>query len=329
MRKIKIKFVDFWSNYKPEERSICQLLSTKYELEFSDEPDYLFYGCFGHEHLSYNCVKIYIATECVEPDFNICDYAIGYSLLSYGDRYLYYPAAYEVGYRSSCELMLNKSEMTKEEYTNKEGFCSIVVSNGLNADKMRSLLIEEINKYKRVDSGGKYRNNVGGPVKDKIEFQSHYRFSIAAENTSFPGYVTEKIIESFASRTIPIYWGDPKACEIYNPEAFIDCTKFEKIDDIINEIKRIDENEEEYLKMVNACPVIDPTKWNYEERQKVLGDFLFYILDQDLLKAKRINVEAANRDYVSLLKDWRDAYKFSWQRLRKRINTVSRRRYWH
>lgn len=329
MKKIKIKFVDFWNNYIPEKRSIYQILSAKYEIVISDEPDYLFYGCFGYSHLNYNCVKIYVATECIEPDFNVCDYAIGYSLLSYGDRYLYYPAAYEIGYKTSCELMLNKDEVEQDDYNKKSGFCAIVVSNGLNSDKMRNRLIDEINKYKRVDSGGRYRNNVGKPVKDKIEFQSHYKFSIAAENMSSPGYVTEKIIESFASKTIPIYWGDPRACEIYNPKAFIDCTKYSNIEEVVREIKRIDENEDEYFEMVNACPVNDPLKWNYEERQKVLGQFLFNIMEQDLSKAKRVNCEAANKDYLLLMKDWRDAYKYSWQRFRKRIQTIARRRYWH
>lgn len=329
MKKIKVKFVDFWNNYIPEKRSIYQILSSKYEVEISDEPDYLFYGCFGHSHLDYNCIKIYVATECVEPDFNICDYAIGYSLLSYGDRYLYYPAAYEIGYKNSCERMLSKDKINRADYDEKKGFCAIVVSNGLNSDKMRNALIDEISKYKTVDSGGRYRNNVGGPVRDKIEFQSHYKFSIAAENMSSPGYVTEKIIESFASQTVPIYWGDPKACEIYNPKAFIDCSKFESIDDVVNEIKRIDSDEKAYLEMVNACPVNDPLTWNYDERQKILGKFLFDIIDQDIRMARRINHEAANRDYVSLMKDWRDAYKFSWQRLRKRIQTIARRRYWH
>lgn len=329
MKKIKVKFVDFWSGYIPEKRSIYQELSKKYEVELSDKPDYLFYGCFGYEHLDYNCIRIFVATECIEPDFNVCDYAIGYSKLSYGDRYLYFPASYESGYKVSCETMLNKRSVTMEELKEKNGFCAIVVSNGLSADQSREKLFEVLSRYKTVDSGGRYRNNVGGPVKDKNEFQSKYKFTIASENVSSPGYVTEKIIESFAARTIPIYWGDPLVDEIYNPKAFINCMNYESFDDVLAEVIRLDKDDQAYLTMVNEHAVVDVSAWNYEERQRVLLDFLSNIFNKDIESARKVSHQAANKQYNNLMRDWRNTYKCSFLRVKRRIESIKLRKYWH
>ena len=52
--------------------------------------------------------------------------------------------------------------------------------------------------------GESYNNNVG-VIHNKIEFLSSYKFSIAMENTEEEGYLSQKIIDSFLSGTIPIY----------------------------------------------------------------------------------------------------------------------------
>ena len=68
--------------------------------------------------------------------------------------------------------------------------------------------------------GGKFHNNVGF-IKDKISFLMKYKFSIAMENTNGSGYMSEKIVQSFLSGTIPIYYGDYMIDEFINPKAFI------------------------------------------------------------------------------------------------------------
>lgn len=49
-------------------------------------------------------------------------------------------------------------------------------------------------------------------------------FSICVENSSNRGYHTEKVIDAFLSKTIPIYWGCPNLEELgYDPNGFIYC----------------------------------------------------------------------------------------------------------
>lgn len=87
-----------------------------------------------------------------------------------------------------------------------------------------------------------------GAVADKLDFISQYKFNIAIENYSKPGYTTEKIMESFVSDTVPIYWGNPLINEDFNPSAFINLHDFFSIEDAVQRIVEIDNNDKEYLR---------------------------------------------------------------------------------
>ena len=58
-------------------------------------------------------------------------------------------------------------------------------------------------------------------MNDKKGFLSSYKFSIAMENRQGQGYVSEKILDSFISGTISIYYGGYMVDEFINPKAFI------------------------------------------------------------------------------------------------------------
>ena len=82
----------------------------------------------------------------------------------------------------------------KKELEIKKDFCSITVSND-DRNPIFKLLFERLSEYKKVDSGGKWMNNMGGRVKDKLAFDRTHKFSIVCENSASPGYTTEKIVQ--------------------------------------------------------------------------------------------------------------------------------------
>ena len=289
MRKIKIAYVDFWKTFDPEEFKFTKILRKHFEVEFDyNNPDYVFCSHFGKSFLKYNCVRILYLGEAKAPDFNVYDYAICFDDIKFGDRYLRYP--YFLFDESNLNKALNKHLISDEELKLKKGFCSFVVSNNL-ADPKRQQFFEGLSKYKKVDSGGRYANNLesGLPVEDKLEFQKNYRFSFAFENSAFSGYTTEKIIDSFAAGTIPIYWGDPLITELFNEKSFINCNDMKSSDELIDVIKSIEEDDNKYIEMIRTPIATDGGLLEKMLDESYLEEFLLNIVNQDKEKAYRRN----------------------------------------
>ena len=164
----------------------------------------------------------------------------------------------------------------------------MVCSNG--SDQIRNELFKKLCSYKKIDSGGKYMNNIGSPVKDKLEFQKQYKFSIAFENSRDNGYTTEKLIDAFASGGIPIYYGDPLVGKIFNKKAFIDLNDFKTINEAIEYIKKIDNDDKLYLEYIKEPMLLDE---KYLEKEfKRIDLFLTNIFDKDIKNAKRVSNSA-------------------------------------
>ncbi len=61
-----------------------------------------------------------------------------------------------------------------------------------------------------------------GEVKYKCETLSNYRFNICYENArDIPGWITEKIFDSFFAGTVPVYWGWGEIDKYVDPSCFI------------------------------------------------------------------------------------------------------------
>lgn len=288
-KHIKILFVDFWDNFSPTDNLFVNLLSDAYDIEVSETPDYLFYSVFGQKHLKYrDCVRIFYTGENQSPDFNVCDYAVGFDHITFMDRYHRFPLY--VQFAGDYDDMMSKHARTDGELlAGRDGFCSFVYSNN-NASPERNRFYDLLCTYKPVASGGRFRNNVGGPVADKKEFQSHYRFSVAFENTSVPGYATEKLVQAFAAGTVPVYWGDPLIDRTFNSKAFINCHDYDSFEDVLAAVRRIDQDESLYLAMLREPALIDMNDTR-EKRLEELRSFLCHILDQDPVSARRYSRE--------------------------------------
>lgn len=243
---LRIKFVDFWDNFDEHYNTFVNVLSEKYEIEISDEPDYLIYSTFGYENLKYeNCVKIFYTGENITPDFNLCDYAIGFDIMEFGDRYMRLPLYALYG----IEELRTPKVFDPQQVLNRK-FCSFVVSNGTDASE-RTRFFHLLSEYKKVDSGGAYENNVGGRVANKKEFISNYKFNIAFENSAKDGYTTEKIMEPMLVNSLPIYWGNRFVELDFNPDSFIDAKNFSSLEALVEYIIELDTNDDKYLSILS------------------------------------------------------------------------------
>lgn len=292
MHTIKIHFCDFGDMQGIAQRFI-DILSRSFHIELdSKNPQYLFYSVFGTQHIKYQCVRIFFTGENITPDFNICDYAIGFEHINFLDRYIRYPLY--LFYTQDYERALHKHTITADELAQKSRFCNFIVSNGKNAHPLREEAFYALNAIKRVDSGGRYLNNMGAPCADKFALQSECRFSLCFENSSTPGYLTEKLIQAAGARTIPIYWGDTHlegellAGGGINENALINVHKFNTLDALVEYVRAVENNPKAQLTILQT-PLFKQS--NHKEIFDCkLHEFLLHIFSQPYEQAFRRGV---------------------------------------
>lgn len=271
---------------------IVEILQKHYELIFTDkDPDYIFYSILGDSHIYYDGIRIFNCGENVRPDFNFCDYALGFDYIQFEDRYMRYPLY--LHYVDDMHLATTKHlNITPQILEGKTRFCTFVVSNG-KADSQRSLFFDLLSKYKHVNSGGKYKNNVGFPVENKHAFLKEGKFHIAFENSSTNGYTTEKLIQALASQSVPIYCGDKLASVPLNshmggginPKAFVNCHSYKDFNEVLEYIKYLDTNDDAYLDILKSPSFLDS---NHQEIfDTKLESFLLHIFNQPIESAYR------------------------------------------
>lgn len=199
--------------------------------------------------------------------------------------YLFYSGSLELAEKRCQNFHLQK----KEDLLNRK-FCNFLVSNG-NATEFRSQFFQELSKYKRVDSGGRYLKNINEVVKNKLDWQKGYKFSICFENSSTSGYLTEKLIQAYAADTVPIYWGDPDAFGTLesgkggiNPKAVIWADP-NFPDNAIQQIRGLDNDPDLYLNMYKE-PLFLEKNHSLKLNEELEG-FLFRIFDQNKEQAYR------------------------------------------
>ena len=296
-KTVKLKFTGFAAYHDPHRQAYYRYLADRYELVETDRPDFILDGGQDFEHVGYDAVKILLDSENIVPDFNDYDYAIGSANLTYEDRYLRIP--WFVFYPYFADIAKRATE--PDEAFLKREFCSFVVSDAEFGDPVRKLFYERLSKYKPVASGGRWRNNVGGPVGDKLAFLRNYKFNIAFENSSFPGYTTEKIMEAFVAQTLPIYYGNPTIEQDFRRESMVVVKGKDDIERAVEEIVRLDRDDAAYLKKVTArCCAVDDIS-GYERR---LEAFLSGILDRSPEEARRLcpyGYQAVNRRHLKLV----------------------------
>ena len=84
-------------------------------------------------------------------------------------------------------------------------------------------------------------------VDNKKETMEKYKFSICYENArDIPGYITEKIFDSFFAGCVPIYWGANNILDYVPKECFVDFRDFNNYEELYKFIKNM--NDIEYLK---------------------------------------------------------------------------------
>ncbi len=257
--RLRLAFCDFWGDFDPADNYFTRLLGPHYEVELSSDPDVLIYSVFGRAFERFQCPRILYTGEARRPNFHECDYAISfdYPHLGWGGRN--YRLPFFALAEDPSALVRAPSFDPSAALAAKTRFCAFVYtgyspSRPLPGHERRLRLFEKLSRYKRVDSGGRLRNNLGFCVVDKRAFLRDYKFSIAFENTAMPGYTTEKLFDALVVEGMPIHWGDPLAARDFDPRRFIRCQDFGSLDEVVERVIALDRDDALYLEHLRVPP---------------------------------------------------------------------------
>jgi alpha(1,3/1,4) fucosyltransferase len=301
-KNLKLGMVDFACNWGPWPNPIdyfVSVLSPEYDVEIvvSDfighrfdtgkKPDLVICTIPGGNHLKYDCPRVLWPVEPRHPSYD------GYSACMTWDfdddpRHYRLPA---------CVLYGDLEQLTKPKQDFDKlwdrKFCCVLLGKQYPSNQTpREDFFRKLCEYKKVDSAGRYLNNMGlhvpgavtvhgydaqsGPYK--IDLLRQYKFALAFENAEWPGYTSEKLTDAMFANCIPIHWGNSLVDRDFNTKSFVACHEYENLDKVIDRIIQLDTDKEAYRSVIeqpyckhNTIPGFAKKENLLRFFQKVLG----------------------------------------------------------
>lgn len=108
-----------------------------------------------------------------------------------------------------------------------------------------------------------YKTYKGELKGDKIKAMAGYKFSLCFENASAPGYITEKIFDSFKAKCIPIYWGAPDVSKYIPKNCFVDFRDFNDYASLLEYLNNM--SEIRYNKYIEEIDVFLKDKYTLDK----------------------------------------------------------------
>lgn len=296
---IKIYCSNFWGSFNNDKKGLCiifDVIEKYFSIIFTkqDEADIVIDSIFGYQKISNRkAIKIFLTGEATQPKLKGYDLSLGFDYIN-SEKYLRMPNYYYFSLLlvdGSIPVLSSKYKRVKNNFNNKK-FAGILVSNDAEGyssygDRQnykdgvvaRKIFFDILSKYKRVDSGGRAFNNIGQIVgsNDTIKWLGNYKFVIAFENASYPGYITEKVFQAYYAGAIPIYYGDKEGLKDINKKAIIYAGDFKSLEELAEFVKKVDNDDALYEKIWSEPLLIDETK-SYKSMFKKLEEKFLKIL---------------------------------------------------
>ena len=107
-----------------------------------------------------------------------------------------------------------------------------------NPEPTRLTVIDALRTIGPVDVYGPI---TGNPVPSKAETAKNYKFMVCMENDLYPGYVTEKPIEAWASGCIPLWWGLDRDGNL-NPDSMVNLASYRGLEGFLDQVAALESN---------------------------------------------------------------------------------------
>lgn len=203
-------------------------------------------------------VNIFFTGENERPPYGDWDAYLSFDLHDFGSKNAYLPLWWitctdlagpkNAPYLDEAITLENLLKPRKPNFQSRKRFCVAFIGK---AYPFRMQALRSLSEIQKVEVFGAIARK---DVKSKFKESQNYKFVFAFENDLYPGYVTEKVIEAWATGAIPLYWGSDPAKYI-NPKAIINLADFDSMSEFV-----------EFVRKVN----IDSTLWEEIASQPIL-----------------------------------------------------------
>ncbi len=280
-KPISLWFTDFCHGETAEaikREHLYRFLADRFHVTLNpNNPDFLLYAPYGDRFRSFSCTRIYYTGENSRPNFTECDFAFSFD--NTDEKNFRLPLSFRGNLGETLQDIFNQRTHAAELFAAKKKFCNFIYKNPHCAQ--RNHFFRLLAQYKTVDAAGPLFHNTPGVAPrghasayaSKLPFIRQYKFTIAFENESHPGYTTEKIIHALAAGSVPIYWGNPHIARIVNPGAFINCHDFSSLEDVVEKVIALDSDDDEYRKYLSAPPFAERKNVINIESEKAVARF--------------------------------------------------------
>lgn len=266
---LAVAFTDMWSKFDPYNNFFVRVLQHMNIDLVVTEPEactVLFFGPFGNRHLKYTkAFRIHFTGENTRPLLDMAHACITFDFDSFYDgnynaRNYRLPLWYlhidwfdnkkngdnDHSWLVPVSYLNGSNEFTE---TPKTRFCGTVFANKslYRLEALREFAL----KYKHIDAyGGDNLLPIIPGEYSKCKTLAQYKFVLCFENSSYPGYVTEKLFHAKLLGGVPIYWGNRTAAMDFNPEGYLFFDG--NFDSLIRSVRDLDENPDAYAKIAAA-----------------------------------------------------------------------------
>lgn len=277
---LKVKFDGFWPGFNYKENLFFSYLEKKgLIVVVQNNPDIVIYSEYLTKNYNLNKNRVLYYVENLPQKDWIFNYSMSYKSMDNKNfnfyNFFYYPYFDEITSNNLSEVYLYLKNKPKFKninfiYTNKKGI-------------LRNKYFNFLSKYKKIDSYGRHKNNMGllpstrFHFLQKNEILSDYKYTVAFENSIGDGYISEKIWQPLCLNSIPIYFGDKSVFNIFNKKKIIYISGSNDFNKSLEIINKIDQSNDLYLEILNESIFKDESTRIYYQYTNLSNRFLKFL----------------------------------------------------
>ncbi len=252
---LKICATNFWADFSMDRGLVKYLVDVAFGdwtlCESQADADLVLTSVFPHRAAERPHKTLAIIWENVRPNYSFYAYSLSSDPDHYGGRNFRLPHWYREVAWSPDYLPWDLSgegshghepllplpflmQPRSEPFPTRRKFCAFVARN---PEPYRMMTAEAMRAIAPVDAYGLIAGSVES--RSKYEILRDYAFSMCFENSLFPGYHTEKLVQAWAAGTIPLYFGDRSVELDFNRGAFLNRHDFPSLDAFVEEVRRV------------------------------------------------------------------------------------------